>query len=308
MKGVIFGSGAVGLAARRLLAGDWTVVPFARSRFYSFNPPLGDNFISRDKEVDQAMVDLSGQLTRVLMYRRCYSVGGSLVSRHDPLLAEAWLSKVMGGNVPGQGLPYMTTRMACEIYPARVSALYRSLMDADIDYLKAEAAKGQVTEIGDHYFVRGGVKTEFDHAISTIPLPALASLAGASIDLPAADEHFVLVRSSRIDLEGHNQALVVDGALDFYKVTALSPDTYMFCSTREMQQAGAYLMPIIGSADVIDGTRIEKSIPLGPAPDPAWLSAYGIFCVGSAAQWDWFADFGSNLLRIIRYAARGYKP
>ena len=41
----ILGSGIVGLTARHILGADWQVVPFYKSRFFSSNPPLDDNFL-----------------------------------------------------------------------------------------------------------------------------------------------------------------------------------------------------------------------------------------------------------------------
>ena len=194
------------------------------------------------------------------------------------------------------------------IYAVRVNTLYQHLQNEYLGELKEEAAKGLPTEIGDHYFVRGGVKVEFDNAVTTIPLPALLKLMGKEGPLPSRDEHFVLVKSSKIDLEGCNQSLVVDNILDFHKVTALTPNTYMFSFLSEIPHPGAYLLPIIGNADVLDGTKVANSIPTGPLPDLSFLEQGGIFSVGSYAQWDSCADVGSNLLRLIRYAARGYKP
>src|SRR4051794_1923120 len=111
----IFGSGVVGLAAKKVLSGDWTVVPFSRSRFYSFNPPLADNFIGRDKDIDEMVADLTG-LGSIWLYKRAYSVGGNLVARHDPALCGAWLAKVFGGSVPAHAQLYMSTRMVQSVY------------------------------------------------------------------------------------------------------------------------------------------------------------------------------------------------
>lgn len=308
MTNVIFGSGIVGLLAKRFLGGDWTVVPFSRSRFYSFNPPLGDNFVTRDDEIDQPIREVTGDATP-FFYRRCYSVGGQLVKDHDQALAERWVNKVYGAdNVPGHAVPYLMKRMVMPIYAVRVNVLYQHLQNEYLSELKEEAAKGLPTEIGDHYFVRGGVKTEFDNAVTTIPLPVLLKLMGKEGRLPARDEHFVLVKSSKIDLEGCNQSMVVDNILDFHKVTALTPNTFMFSFTSEIPHPGAYLMPIIGSADILDGTKVANAIPAGPLPDLTFLEQAGMFSVGSYAQWDSCADVGSNLLRLIRYAARGFKP
>lgn len=320
MNNVIFGSGIVGLIAKKVLAGNWTVVPFGRSRFYSFNPPLADNFITSDKDLDPLVKDLCGD-TRTFTYERAYSKGGQLVSEHDPAVCTEWLNKIFslqggrlsgstgGGElVPGQALAYMGKRLSFPVYGARVNQVYQQLQNEFGTMLKAEAAKGQVTEIGKNYYVRGGQKHEFDRAVSTIPLDALLDLMSMDNSrLTYADEHFVLVKSSNIDLEGYNQALVVDAMIDFYRVTNIAPQLYMFCFLNDIPMPGNYLMPIIGAAEIYEGTRISKAIPTGPTPDLSWMDEYGIACIGSYAQHDPFADVGSNMLKLVRMAQKGFK-
>lgn len=322
MTGVIFGSGIVGLVAKKVLSGNWTVVPFGRSRFYSFNPPLADNFISADKGIDQLVRDLSGE-SRTYTYTRAYSRGGVLVGQHDESACNTWLSKVFSSQgrtglvsglaqdadlLPGQSLPYMSKRMSFPIYGARVNQVYQRLQNEYMATLKEEATKGQISEIGKNYYVRGGQRHEFDRAISTIPLNALLDLLGMqSGHLTYADEHYVLVKSASIDLEGHNQALVADPILDFYKVTNLAPQHFMFYFLGDVPAPGNYLMPIIGTADILEGTKIAQAIPTGPTPNLDWLDDYGISCVGSLAQHDWCADVGSNFLKLVRLAQNGFK-
>jgi hypothetical protein len=175
--------------------------------------------------------------------------------------------------------------------------------------LVEETNKGDVTEIGAHYYVRGGQRFEFEHAISTIPLNALSKLINKNgIDFKALPVYYLHVFSTKIDLEGANQALVADDELDFFKVTNIAKNHYLFYFLREIQQPGSYLLPIIGHADILDGTGVADVIPTGAIPNIDWLEDYGIFCIGSCAQFDWCADFGSNILRLVRYAERGYKP
>lgn len=324
MNGVIFGSGIVGLVAKKVLSGNWTVVPFGRSRFYSYNPPLADNFISADQGIDQLIRDLTGD-QRTYVYTRAYSQDGRLVTEHDESVCSAWLSKIFTSHrrdhglvtgevptadlLPGQALAYMTRRLTFPVYGTRVNQLYQNLQNEYLGALKEEAAKGQVTEIGKNYFVRGGQRHEFDRAISTIPLGALLDLMGReSRLLTYADEHFVLVKSGTIDIEGFNQALVADPILDFYRVINVAPQLYLFCFLVDIPAPGNYLMPIIGAADVIEGTKLPQAIPTGQTPNLDWLDEYGISCVGSHAQHDWCADVGSNLLRLVRLAQRGFKP
>ncbi len=302
MKNVIFGSGIVGMVAKKVLRGNWTIVPFSKSRFYSHFPPLADNFISVDKDIDLLMKDLTGN-TDVHFYRKGFSVNGELVTNFDGAVCGALLHKMFGNRIPSQSIPYMKNRMTMPVYRTRANELYLKLQAEHQQELVSEAGLGQVTEIGKHYFVRNGVKQEFDHAICTIPLPVLMGLMGLESQLTALPEHFVLVRSSKIDLEGCNQVFVADRELLFYKVVNISKGFYVFCSLVDIPNPGAYLMPIVGLADIVDGTMIDNAVPSGDMPDLGWLVEYGISCVGSYALWDWCADVGSNLLKLVRVSS-----
>lgn len=308
MNNVIFGGGVVALIAKRLLP-TWKVVPFAASRFFSFNPALDDNFLVRHEAVDEPVRDLvQAPAVRTFLYRRAFDIAGQLHGRYDKDLLRDWQAKIFGQKTPPQTEPYFAGKLDLHIYDVRVNQLFQSLAAANMAELKAEQAKGQVTEIGDHYFVRGGVREEFDNAISTIPLPALNKLMGFQQELPAKTVHFLHVQTDTIDFEGFNQTLVVDPKLSFYKVTNIAPKRYMFYCHEEIPHPGHYLMGFLRDFDIIDGTTVADYLPMGPIPKTDHVEKRGVYCVGSYAQWDWCMDVSSCILRLVRYAQRGFKP
>ena len=306
---IIFGSGIVGLLAKLMLGPSWTVVPFYRSRFFSFNPSLDDNFIIADDEIEPFIKDLTGEIKpQVYPYRRTWSIQGHLMNDWDKGLCCDWLFKIFGINPPPQAELYHRDRMTLPVYDIRLNEVYQRLVNQFLPELKAEAEKGQVTEVGNHYFIGGGVRQDFDKAISTIPLDILCKLMNAGVDLPAKDVHYLHIKTKDLDFEGFNQTLVADPLFSFYKATNIAPERYMFYCHEDIPNPGIYFMSFISQFEILDGTSIERAIPLGPMPDLSAVEQAGITCVGSYAQWDWCSDVGSNILRLIRYANRGNKP
>jgi hypothetical protein len=181
-------------------------------------------------------------------------------------------------------------------------------MSRNIAYLNGESKAGDVTEVGDHYFIRNGVRHDFDNLISTIPLDNLLSLCKMKHDLQALPIHYVLAESASIDFEGANQALVVDRLVPFFKATNIAKGKFLFCSTSDMVEPWRILSQFVSDIKIIDGTCIDRAIPTGELPDLKQLEAMGITCIGSSAEWDWAIDVGSAILRVIKYAQRGYHP
>lgn len=306
---IIFGSGIVGLLAKLLLGPSWTVVPFYRSRFFSFNPALDDNFIIHDDDIEPFVKDLTHEIKpQTFPYRRAWSIQGHLLETWDASVCRDWLFKVFGTDPPPQSEPYYRDRMTLRVYDIRINEIYRHLVNQFMPDLKVEAEKGQVTEVGDHYFIRNGVRCDFDRAISTIPLDALCKLMNSNVQLPAKDAHYLHIKTDSLDFEGFNQALVVDQMFSFYKATTIAPGRYMIHCHEDIPNPGVYFMSLLSSFEIIDGTSIERAIPMGLMPNLSAVEQAGITCVGSYAQWDWCADVGSNILRLIRYANRGNKP
>lgn len=174
--------------------------------------------------------------------------------------------------------------------------------------LQAEAKKGLITEIGDHYFVRNGVREDFDYAVNTIPLDGLNKLMNVEMELPAKDVHYYHIETNNLDFEGSNQVLVVDPMFSFYKASNIAPGRYLIYCHEMIDNPGVYFMPLMKSFDIIDGTSIKNAITMGPVPKPDWHESKGIYSVGSYAQWDWCMDVGSCVLRLQRYAQRNFTP
>lgn len=306
MKNIILGSGIIGLLARHILGPSWKVVPYYRSRFFSFNPALDDNFIIADDEIDSYI----NQIKKVQKYpyKIGWSIQGAIIKQYDQGLCEDWLTKIFGSQVPGQSAPYMRSRMNFNVYDIRVNGLYEELIRQYINEIREEGAKGLPTEIGDHYIVRNGVKEDFDNCISTIPLPALLKASNLGTQLPSRTVHYLHFETKELDFEGCNQLLVTDSLFDFYKVTNVSPNRYLMYCHKDIPNPGAYLMGFLKNFDIIDGTSIEEAIPAGQIPQLNTIEKMGITCIGSNAQWDWCLDVGSCIKRIILWLNRGMKP
>ena len=126
--------------------------------------------------------------------------------------------------------------------------------------------------------------------------------------LQARTVHYLHIETDDLDFEGINQVLVADNMFSFYKVTNVAPGRYLIYCHEEIPNPGIYFMSIIQKFDILDGTSIEGAIPIGTIPKLDAIEQFGIFCTGSSAQWDWCADVGSNILRLLRYSQRGNKP
>lgn len=306
---IILGSGIVGLLAREVLGPSWTVIPFYKSRYYSFNPPLADNFVCVNDDIESTIKNIVGGPVAKYPYKRAFSVGGELVKSFDEGLYDQFLAKTFGASFPRHAKAYDKDRMTFSVYDIRVNQLYKNLQEKNIEHLKLEADKGQVTEIGPHYLIRGGERVDFENAVSTIPLNVLCQLMGREVELPSKDLHYLHIHTKSLDFEGANQVLVVDNLFSFFKATRIAPHRYLIYCHEEIPNPGEYFMYFLKDFDLIDGTSIKEAMPLGSAPDTTKLEdGSGIHCIGSNAQWDWCADVGSCLLRIIKYANRGFKP
>jgi hypothetical protein len=298
MQGVILGSGIVGLLAKEILGDQWLVVPFSRSRFYSFRPALADNFIIRDERIDDLIAHFGGKIS--FIYKTSYSLSGSLLQPED-LVINAWLNKVFGSQVPPQALPCIKSRGNHFIYNIKVNQLYNQLQQKHSQRLVDDSNRGQISEIGDHYMIWGGRRIEFDHMISTIQLDRLFTLTRLPrIQLPTAQIWYYHVETNGLNFEGANQVLVVDDTIDFFKVSNIAENRYLFYFSRDIPVPGPYFMQFIQQFDLIDGTTITEAIPKGPRPDLTQFDKLGIECIGAMAEHDYFMDLGSCLVKLLR--------
>jgi hypothetical protein len=298
MHGVILGSGIVGLLAKEILGSQWQVIPFTRSRFYSFRPALADNFIIRDERIDDLIAHLGGKIS--FIYKTSYSLGGSLLPPDD-LIITTWLNKVFGIEVPNQALPCIKSRGNHFIYDIKVNQLYRQLQSKYNQSLVNDSKRGMVSEIGDHYLVWGGQRIDFDHMISTVQLSKLFELTKLPHDkLSTAQIWYYHVETNSLNFEGANQVLVADDIIDFFKVSNIAENRYLFYFSHDIPIPGPYFMQFMQQFDLIDGTTIAGAIPKGQRPNLNAIEKLGIECIGAMAEHDYFMDLGSCLVKLLR--------
>lgn len=306
MNNIILGSGIIGLLAKSLLP-SWKIIPFKESRFYSYSLPLCDNYIMVDKEITSFIQDLVPDYRPLYNYSRGWSINGHIFKEFDSTICEDWLIHTFGSEYSTHIKLYLANKMQFQVYNIRINQLYEQLMRANLPEIKSEGELGSVTEIGDHYIVRGNKKLEFDNAISTIPLNALNSLSNRNSNLTYKPIYYIRIETNKLDFEKCNQLFVVDRHFSFFKVSQTAPNQYLFYCNEDIPTPGPYFMPIIQNFDIIDGCMIADGIPCGGPPKLESLEKLGIYCVGSYAQHDWCMDVGSCILRLLRYAKREYK-
>lgn len=297
MNKVILGSGVVSLLAKEILGNDWTIIPFSRSRFFSFSPPLDDNYIVHDEKIADFMGHL-GAAPAHHMYKVSYSILGQLET-YSPPLCNAWLGKIFGPNPPPQAVAYMQSRTGYFVYDLHINKLYEALQNKHKAELE-QNAKIAITKIGDHYYEANGQRFDFDAAINTIPINKLHELCGINTRLDTKQVWYFHIRSKDLDFEGANQVLVVDPEFAFYKVNNVAPKRYIFQCLQDIPIPGPYFMQFMSKFDILDGTTIEDVLPVGPKPSTTHLEKLGITCVGAHAEHDWCADVGSNIMTLLR--------
>ncbi len=297
----ILGSGITGLLAKIILGPTWKVIPFGRSRFFSFNPAICDNFIIADNRISEFLKDAFKLDTSVTYPYNCgFSVNGLIYKEYDQGICADWLSKIYGPNYPEHILKYYINHFNYRVYDIRVNRLYSSLLNNMATELTEESAKGQITEINDGYMVRNGQKIEYDKLVNTLPQNAFLNLANKKHSLHAKDVYIFHIKTKSLNFEGLNQLFVVDKMFSFYKATMVSNDRYIIYCHEDIPQPGPYFMPILnGNFDIIDGTSVQHMLPLNRVVQ---YDVGNIKHVGSLAQWDSCMDIGSCIIKLLNIA------
>lgn len=301
----ILGSGLVALLARDILGSDWQILPFYKSRFFTFNPSLADNFIVYNDEIDMYIKKNYGKLERY-PYRCGFSVNGQIFKDFDRGICEDWVNSFCGVKSPGHLPSYMKHNMSFDVYDIKANELYISLMNKYASEINAGIGLGQLVSIRDNCLVFKSNKIDYEKIINTLPLNALCSFMGLEHNLASKDAHFIHLYSEHLDFEGYNQLLVVDNNIPFYKVSNIAKNRYLFYFSEEVVNPGEFFMAFIKDFDIIDGTSMKDYITLGDLPKLDIFESNNIFNVGSYAQWDMCMDLGSCIARVLKYANRGH--
>lgn len=293
---IILGGGLIALIARDILGDDWKIIPMGKSLYYSFNPPLADNYVIKDDAIDNYM----DQFTLIPVYTKlAFSIAGQLT--HNPAIAlDPWLQKVYGPEIPPQTPGYWRRHLEyfsygdCADINARLQQRYMG------ELVSGEEKFGKATAISDHRITTTKTVLEYDNIISTIPLPALMKMLGYGVNLPSKDLYCYHLRTDW-DFEGSSHILVADREIEFYKVTKINQVNFVFYANKQIMQPGRYFMGFLKKFDLIGEVHLPEATPCGPIPDFQHVKDANILPVGSNAAWDDCLDVGSCIKRLLKY-------
>jgi hypothetical protein len=300
----ILGSGLAGLLTRAILGNEYRLIPMAKSRLYSYNPALADNYLSQDERYEDFLVNLGYDVSKVVLYRKGFSLGGDIVKEAPEQVKEAWLGKLFNHEPPGHLNLVVNKRMNTTVYAGvRLNELYGKLQERYKSEINEQLKSGDVRSISDGQIQFSTGYRDYSKIVSTIPLPALDSLCGVQATRKGFDASFLHVSTSDLNFEGFNQLLVVDENIPFYKCTQIGPDRYLFYFKGDLENSGLVLMPFLKSYDIIDGTLINNYIPADSLDHLKYYESKQIECLGTYGRWDFAMDGPSTLLHIMRLKA-----
>jgi hypothetical protein len=290
----ILGGGIAALLAREILGPTWKIIPFGKSRFYTLNPPLEDDFIiysDKFKDVDI----LQGY--DVVFMKRGFSFCGELIYNATPMVLTPWFEKM--------GMEYNDTkaqiyRTEAPIYNVSCGKLYKKLLSKYRREMVENTKLGQVNKIADHQIITDKATLDYDKVISTIPLDAMCGHLGCGMP-KYRTVYYHLVASEGIDLEGCSQVLVCDREFDFYKVNKIMPNLYMFYFITPIPDIHVYLSAFVSDFNVVNSTSVPDAVPFGDTGDVMQKCRdEDIIPVGDGAEHDYFMDVSSTINLLLK--------
>jgi hypothetical protein len=292
----ILGSGLVGLAARHILGPSYKIIPFKKSRFFSYDIPLADNTIVHHDSVEEFLKSLRVP-TSARYFSSAISFSGQLMFNKN-IWIETVISKIYHEPPP----------LASKLLSAEYSVFHYTAKQLH-DWLLAEYADeiktnkdNKVDLIEEGAIVINGDKVDCDRIISTIPLNALLGLLRKDHDLPSADYNVFLVATNAFDLEGAERCFIGDQAIPFWKVNVISSNVYQFFANEVVETAEVVFALLTGNKfNIMAQTVMPEAFPLGIPPTGMLedLEQMNITCVGSNARWDYFYDVSTCLRKLL---------
>ena len=297
----ILGSGIVGLLAKFILGDNWQLIPFGRSRFYSFNPPMADNHIVCHDDVEGVIRKLgyNPSSSRLL---RATSYSGQLLFGDASFVRDAYISKLFNQNP--HPAAKLLLRHELNVYKYAMSTevyvILQKMYNANIQ--KAIQQYGTPNKIStiDHTITTPNGTYAYDKIISTIPLHAINDLLGTPMALPSVDAWYYHVTTPSLNFEGAQQVFVADTAFDFYRVDKLPSNQYIFHCRCDLGNPMTYLGAFLNNRlSIENASQIKQAYPIG-APPTLNMEQDSIYPVGAHAQWDYFMDVSSSIRRLVR--------
>jgi len=277
-----------------------------QSLFYSFNPPLADNYIIAHPEIEPFIKDVAPH-SMTYMVQNAISLSGSLVFFSSPLAIQTYLSKVYGEDMH----PIAKDLMKLERFVYGVSAqdVYQRLQKR---YMK------ELTENNEGYggiasidpinrlirLLDGGV-LEYENIISTVPLDVLNKWCEYDLSFKSNDVYYRHIATKSLDFEESYIVHVADEEIPFYKVSRYSPVDFVFESFSWLNDA--VLHAFVDDFQSVNHTSISNAFPLGPPPNLDYLEKDGIYCVGSLAQHDDLMCVSSCLNRLTKIVSNKHE-
>ena len=298
----ILGSGITGLLAKEVLGESWQLIPFGRSRFYSFYPPTGDNFIVSHDSIDPIIREFTAIPQTDLLFRAT-SYGGQLLFADASFAKDSYLSKLFGANM--HPAAKMLLRHELNVYKhVTATELYNTLQTRYKTQIEqARQQYGTVNKIShqDHTIQTSTGTYEYNKIVSTIPLDALLEFMGETHTLQAANVWYYHITTPALNFEGARQVFVADAAFDFFKVDKISNDQYVFHCRCDLGNPMSYLGAFMNNRlSIENATNMQKAYPVGAPPKLEEIEKVGIYCVGQHAQWDYFMDVSSSIKRLLK--------
>lgn len=297
MNKFILGSGIVGLLARHILGPEWKIIPFKRSRFYSFIPALADDYVVVAPDMAGILSDL-GFFPQNKRYIKAFSFNGELIFSEQSFAKSLYHLKLFGQN-PHPAASILT-KTDLIVFRTTASEMYDKLLNLyKLEIQTNKDLYGEVESISGNHIKTNKTEFDFDKLVSTIPFDSLTTYMGQPRDLPALDVWYYLVKAPTLNFEGAMDVLVADAAFDFFKVSHVAPQTYLFSCMRDLGNPATYLGAFLNNnLEVQRNTSIAKAVPIGVPPDLASFETTGIYPVGCHGQWDMFMDVSSSIKRL----------
>lgn len=292
MKNYILGSGLIALLAKKILGDNWDIIPYNKSRYYSFKIPLADNDIIWSDKIDMSMYGTP------ILSKRAFSYCGELIFGDLPWVKNQYVEKLFGeiDQLGTKLLPTVISRASIQ-----ANELYSNLLREFLSTIKANEQYGHIKSIENNKIITTNKILPYDNIISTIPLNILFQILQINSNLQSKAAYCYHIMTDQLDFEGAERVYVIDKEIEFYQANQLDKYNYVLFAFNEIKNASKYFPAFMNnSCEIVNQTCIPESIPIGN-PNIDFLKDLNIYCIGSNAQWDYWMDISSCINRILKH-------
>jgi len=285
-----------------MLGSKYKIIPFKKSRYYSFEVPTADIDIKCTEETKALLEDLNIK-SLGLYFPTAISLSGELIFHK-----EAWIKSVIS-KIYGDDPHPLASHLLCADGSAFLAAkvLYDVLLDRYGDEIKpttvAPIDGDSRPAIKDGYIVINNKPVAYDSIVSTIPLNALIGLCGLSANLESSNYHLFLVATNHFNLEGAQRVFIGDEQIPFWKVNVIGNRIFQFFANEPVIEAEILFSRMTKERyQILGETNIKEAFPLGAPPVGilSQLEKDNITCIGSNARWDYFYDIAASIKKLSK--------